>query len=276
MDDDDSFDFEDQFIETSGSGSSDGGLTDITFTLLGEPEDKGVALDARQHVVYSTIVETLRKEIQPELDRLANESAKYRAMKRLYRLPSISELRDELNSLNREAYLDFDENKLKRLVITKDMEAQSCSTPRVVRRFNRRSFTEPPLEPIVEETADVSREEQNDSEKSGSKGADGSEGADGSISGPRVPSVSVSFQSATFKSALPNYVRSQDGRPISVVSSAELKYILSQIEASSFPEIGRIGRLIFRFDSAVCVNRLSNSKLSKHIKETLQGRGDVF
>ncbi|QPG76265.1 hypothetical protein FOA43_003651 [Brettanomyces nanus] len=222
-----------------------------------KPSSATVAMDPRQRVIYNAIVNTLRKDLQPQLNQLANDSAKYHTLKSIYHLPSITDLKKELSKgleARSKVDLEFDETRLMRMISNESLK-QRGQPP--VKRLKQRKH------PHFPEVQEQIRTNFN------------SNRALDPIEEVLEMNTKTDNLYKEFISYRKGYHRSKDSRTLTEIETEELKSIAYRIEAEKFPDLGRIGKIAQKFDlhqGEPQLRYFSNKELTVEITTKLKER----
>lgn len=86
--------------------------------------DEEAGLNANQKMIYSAVLSTLKDELIPQVTKLAEDSQKYRTLKTIYHLPSITDLRKELKDpADIKVKMNVDNDRLALLIQQKSFRA---------------------------------------------------------------------------------------------------------------------------------------------------------
>ncbi|VEU23435.1 DEKNAAC104481 [Brettanomyces naardenensis] len=250
----------DQVIESSSEEVS-GQVQDVSYDSLRDiTASKGVtdiAMDAKQRIIYTAILDTLRKDLKPQIEKLAQDSAKYHTLKSIYHLPSITDLKKEL-SVNLEERskisMEYSEKRLAQLVQQQSNRADQIPV-RSLRKAKR-----PKLARVQEQMR---------------AGYNARRVLSPISEVPQVAAMNVKLAERSIISLKDGYDHSNDERDLRKIGTNELDSMFERVIGGNFPDLGRIDRLISKFEKDAGkwqVKSLDNRALKNKIPQILQER----
>lgn len=188
-----------------------------------------VALDPRLKMVYSTVMETLNRDLRPQIEKLANESAKYHTLRAVYHLPSITDIKKEIMKQDIEGVevkMDVDTAQLLTMVNKATKRADNSSFRNSVGSSGKSRRT---ISKNVNQCLTSIPERKYSEEKE-----------------RYLPNGNIKYM---FLSQVQSYERSKDYRDIRDLDIKELEIILQRIDCGIFPDIGVVKRITQKFRS---------------------------
>ncbi|GAV30512.1 hypothetical protein PMKS-004026 [Pichia membranifaciens] len=214
------------------------------------------SLDLEQARIVNVIIAKLKEQLEPTLERLSQESEKYELIKTVYKLPSVSNLNDEVkikyNGKGKKFNLDFDKDMIEEMVDKELTKAErrkkqfsqvSMISAQDQIRLNFNKFRQ--LGTIMEE---------QDLEKSVEKEEES-------------PAKSLICMTNT-------YLKSKDTRRVQQLETEELVHLLQKIKEGKLKEMSKVEHLVTMFEEEQqdVVNKLDNQKLKNIILMELNKR----
>lgn len=214
------------------------------------------SLDLDQARIVNVIVAKLKEQLQPTLERLSQESEKYELMKTVYKLPSVSNLNDEVkqkfNGKGKKYSLDFDKDMVEEMV-----EKELNKAERRKKQFSQVSMIS--AQDQVRLNFNKFRQlgtimEEQELEKSIERGDES-------------PPKNYICMSNT-------YSKSEDTRHVHELKTEELVHLLQKIKEGKLKEMSKVKHLVTMFEEEQqdVVNRLDNQKLKNVLLVELNKR----
>lgn len=261
-----SMEIADNFPSVGSSGSFQ--FNDIlTGDILGELEAGGngdnrldgisscSSLSLEEDRIVNLIITKLKEQLQPTLEKLSHESEKYELIKTVYKLPSVTNLNEEIKlkytGKGKKFNLDFDKSMIggmvkKELSKTERRKKQFTQVSMISAedqvRLNFNKFRQ--LNTIVEEQE-----------------------SDRSFDKLETPAQNYVCMSQA-------YSKSKDTRRVEELETQELIFLLQKIKEGKLKEMSKVEHLVTMFEEERenVINRLDNSKLKSVILRELNIR----
>lgn len=182
-----------------------------------------VALDPRLKMIYSTVMETLNRDLRPQIQKLANDSVKYHTLRSVYHLPSITDLKKELMRQNAEGIqvnLDINSAQLLGLINKAAVRTRNSSFRNSV-GSNRMPKTR--MNTGLKESLSAIPEKRDVEDNH-----------------LQLRRAKVKY---IFLSQVQSYERSRDQRDIRDLDTKELEIILKRINSGTFPDLKGLRRI---------------------------------
>lgn len=228
-------------------------------------------LNIEESKIVSEIVARLKRELEPKLEKLTEESQKYELAKKIYKLPSLSNLNEEIKLKHlkiphgKKFNLEFDNSVIENMVKEKKKTIEPAKKEGSSKNHNKRTpgiisaqqqlkldFNKyRNLETISEEHERTLSLESNEPKKD---------------------------QSTTMKCMQSGYTKAKDFRSVSKIGTDELICLLQFVQNGKMKELSRVETLKTMFETGAewdNVNKLSNLELRNSILVEL-GRRKVI
>lgn len=212
-----------------------------SFAILNPQEDR----------IVNAIVSKLKTQLQPTLEKLSQESEKYELIKSIYKLPSISNLNDDVkikyNNKGKRFNLEFDNSIIKEMV-----DSETANIER--KQQNNKKF------PIISAEHQI-KLNFNKFRKLNTI----TEAQDEETSYQKIESYFCSS---------PTYSKSKDTRLVQDLDTNELIILLKNIKEGKLLDIGKVDHLVAMFEQKPngAINRMDNQNLKTAILLELNKR----
>ncbi|KAH3662355.1 hypothetical protein OGAPHI_005607 [Ogataea philodendri] len=240
-------------------------LGDYSFVGFSDSTEKSSDLDALYHqmakaleyrdkLLVKAVIKELEKEIRPKLKKMEQNQHKYELLKKIYKLPSVSNLASQ-------------------------DKKPAPKQPRKSQKSKRRHSSvhqHTPLTPISEES---DKSETSSLQRTRSHDTSHTTASSGSRSASSIP-IPIPIPSLD-----PTYNRAVDQRDLRVLSTIELISIKNRLQNRTFPDVGRITGLVLKFEQnsdytpgtrkSLVIRKLNNKALLQEIEFELNVRGEV-
>lgn len=244
-------------------------------SLRNPNETPDALLRASDEQIIQLIVEQLKRELEPTLAQLTKESEKYQILKKLYKLPSISNLNTQMKQKykrgSKKFRLEFDENVIQELIDKKRTELDShlkthilLPQDQVKLNFNkfRRLNT---ISEDIEVKANKSLQSVTSGQKTDVLDRESQE---------HFKRIDVVLEYECQKA---RYCRTKDNRQVKDLSLGELKAMQKMLWGNHLKDISRVKQICglferdIRFESRP-IGKIPNSVLGEEISREITKR----